>query len=213
MDLSNPINAVIPSLDGEILTVLSRTTRPLTGRQIADLADRGSQSGVRLTLIRLEEQGVVLAESAGRSILFRANREHLLWGAVEELLRVAALTIRLLQERILSVMASAIEPSALDGTTIAFFGSVARGTSTTQSDIDLVVVFPESVPAEQSQVAVDRITAGVARWTGNQCNIYATTDTALDQMVLEVDPMIGSWSREAVTFNGPDLGELLRSLS
>lgn len=213
MDLSNPINAVIPSLDGEVLIVLARTTRPLTGRQIAGLTHRGSQSGVRLTLIRLEEQGVVLAESAGRSMLYRANRDHLLWSAVEPLLHAAESTVHTLQKRILNVLSSSLDSQMLSETTVALFGSLARGSSTVHSDVDLVVVFPDSVEDERGRAAIDLVTEGVFRWTGNQCNVFLATGERLSQMVSQGDPMIVSWARDAVTFNGPDLGGQLLSLS
>ncbi|EPR75392.1 hypothetical protein ADILRU_2290 [Leifsonia rubra CMS 76R] len=196
-----------------MLTVLARTTRALTGRQIAELTHRGSQSGVRLTLMRLEEQGVVLAESAGRSMLYRANRDHLLWGAVEPLLRAAESALQSLQEQIIDVVSSSLDPQVLGETSVALFGSVARGTSTVLSDIDLVVVFPDTIEEELGQAAINLVTEGVFRWTGNQCNVFVAKREPLRHMVSQGDPMIESWARDAITFNGPDLGERLLSLS
>ncbi|MEL0625639.1 nucleotidyltransferase domain-containing protein [Salinibacterium amurskyense] len=213
MDLSNPIATVFPSLDGDVLTVLSRTTRPLTGRQVAELAHRGSQSGVRLTLLRLEEQGLVLADSAGRSILYRANRDHLLWAALEPLLHTAESAVQLLQERIVAVASSALGAQASSATTIALFGSVARGTGTPASDIDLVVVLPDFVTDEGGQAAIDQISQAVLGWTGNDCNVFTAKRELLRNMVASDDPMIESWRGDAVTFSGPELRELIGALS
>jgi len=213
MDLSNPIATVFPSLDGDVLTVLARTTRPLTGRQVAELAHRGSQSGVRLTLIRLEEQGLVLADSAGRSMLYRANRDHLLWVVIEPLLRAAESALQLLQERIVDVASSVLGAQASSATTIALFGSVARGTGTPASDIDLVVVLPDFVTDEGGQAAIDQISQAVLGWTGNDCNVFTAKRELLRNMVTSGDPMIESWRDDAVTFNGPELRELINTLS
>lgn len=213
MDLSNPIATVFPSLDGDVLTVLARTTRPLTGRQVAELAHRGSQSGVRLTLLRLEEQGLVLADSAGRSMLYRANRDHLLWATLEPLLHTAESAVQLLQERIVAVASSALGAQASSATTIALFGSVARGTGTPASDIDLVVVLPDFVPDEGGQAAIDQISQAVLGWTGNDCNVFTAKRGLLRDMVASDDPMIESWRGDAVTFSGPELRELIGSLS
>ncbi|MGJ8721468.1 MAG: nucleotidyltransferase domain-containing protein [Salinibacterium amurskyense] len=213
MDLSNPIATVFPSLDGDVLTVLARTTRPLTGRQVAELAHRGSQSGVRLTLMRLEEQGLVLADSAGRSMLYRANRDHLLWGVIEPLLRAAESALQLLQERIVDVASSVLGAQAMSATTIALFGSVARRASTPASDVDLVVIFPDFVTDEGGQGAIDLIAEAVLGWTGNECNVFSTKRELLRNMVTSGDPMIESWRDDAVTFNGPELRELINTLS
>ncbi|GHD81417.1 nucleotidyltransferase-like protein [Salinibacterium amurskyense] len=213
MDLSNPIATVFPSLDGDVLTVLARTTRPLTGRQVAELAHRGSQSGVRLTLIRLEEQGLVLADSAGRSMLYRANRDHLLWVVIEPLLRAAESALQLLQERIVDVASSVLGAQAMSATTIALFGSVARRASTPASDVDLVVIFPDFVTDEGGQGAIDLISEAVLGWTGNECNVFSAKRELLRNMVTSGDPMIESWRDDAVTFNGPELRELINTLS
>ena len=209
MDFSQPLQAVIPSLEGEVITVLARTTRPLTGRQIAGLTMSGSLSGVRLTLRRLESQGVVLAESAGRAVLYRANREHLLWEAVEELARRAESALATLKIRIADVFTASLNPEQLAETSVAMFGSVARGTSNAKSDIDLVVVYPDSLEPELGQTVVDTLVERVSLWTGNRCNVYVTTLTLLERLVTEQDPMIESWADDAQTFLGADLRLLL----
>ena len=46
MDLGRPYSSVSPTLEGDVLAVLARTSGPLTGRAVARLAARGSQSGI-----------------------------------------------------------------------------------------------------------------------------------------------------------------------
>ena len=78
MDLSHPLSAITPSLEGEALTVLAGTESALTGRGIAELARRGSHTAMTQALGRLAHQGLVIVEPAGRAHLYRLNREHLL---------------------------------------------------------------------------------------------------------------------------------------
>ena len=87
MDLSNPVKAIIPSLEGEVYRVLARTTTPLSAVTVARLAEGGSTPGIRLALARLARQGTVIALPSGSSILYTANREHLLWFAIESAVR------------------------------------------------------------------------------------------------------------------------------
>src|SRR5213592_1846777 len=86
MDLARPWGLIRSSIDTEVLLVLSGTTRPLTGREVARLVRTGSQPAVNASLRRLAEEGLVHAEEAGNAYLHTLNREHL--GApVVELLR------------------------------------------------------------------------------------------------------------------------------
>ncbi len=74
--MSQPYAAICPSLEGPVLDVLAHTTRPLTGHEIARLARRGSEHGVRLVLHRLVDHGLVSAQEVGAATLYVLNREH-----------------------------------------------------------------------------------------------------------------------------------------
>lgn len=169
-----------------------------------ELVGSGSATGVRRVLNRLEQQGLVLSEAAGQAILFQANREHLLWAAIEGLARIAETALVELQQRITGALADDLSQKIFEQLTVAVYGSVARGTSTVHSDIDLVVVAPNRADPETVQSALDRVSDRVQRWTGNQCNVYLVNGDRLAQMKAEQDPMIESWKQDAVTFHGPD---------
>ena len=78
MDVARPYAAVTGGgLDGEALVVLAGTTKPVTGREVARLARRGSDRGVRLALNRLAEQGLVDTLAAPPAVLYTLNREHI----------------------------------------------------------------------------------------------------------------------------------------
>jgi len=83
LDVAHPIRSVVPTLDGPVLEVLARTTRPLSGREVHRLAGTGSPNGIRLVLARLAEQGLVYAEERAKAVFYTANRDHVAWPAVE----------------------------------------------------------------------------------------------------------------------------------
>lgn len=213
MDLSNPVKAIIPSLEGEIYTVLARTTTPLTGSRVAELAESGSNPGIRLALARLVRQGTVTAQASGPSLLYAANRDHLLWHAIEQAVRSAEGVLLELKQRISALAAKYADPAREPQVTFALFGSVACGTSDADSDIDLLAVFPGPAMTESDEALVDEIRAEVPRWTGNVCNIYAITQAGLGDLVTREDPMVLSWRREADSFYGPQLSALLAARS
>ncbi len=210
MDLSNPVKAIIPSLEGEVYRVLARTTTPLSAVTVARLAESGSTPGIRLALARLARQGTVTAVQSGSSLLYTANREHLLWFAIESAVRSADGTLRELKDRISALAEKHADRRREHPVTLALFGSVARGASTAESDIDLLAVFPTPGITEFDDAFIDAVTAEVPRWTGNVCNVYAITRTGLADLVEQSDPMVVSWRAEADTFHGPDLQELIR---
>src|SRR5450756_2339371 len=88
MYLSNPISAIILTLEALVLRSLAHTTQPLSGSRIAELATTGSNPGVRTALNRLVRHGTVLARRSGPSILYTANRDHLAWPAIERAVQV-----------------------------------------------------------------------------------------------------------------------------
>jgi len=59
--ICSSLEGPVLDLEGPVLDVLAHTTRPLTGREIARLARRGSERGVRLVLHRLVDHGLVSA--------------------------------------------------------------------------------------------------------------------------------------------------------
>lgn len=76
MDLSDPTRAVTATLDGPVLAVLAGAGKPMTVGEVAALTPRGSEIGVRRSLARLVEQGIVRATEMGRNRVHELNREH-----------------------------------------------------------------------------------------------------------------------------------------
>lgn len=165
MDTSDPLSTVCPTLDGPVLSVLAGTSRALSARDVARLVSRGSWSGVRKTLHRLAAQGVVHREEVGNVQLYTLNRQHLAAPAIELLTDLRGELIRRLTE---SVHAWTISPRHA-----SIFGSAARADGGLESDIDLFVVRPAKVKAENStwRQQLDALALAVHDWTGNHAAI------------------------------------------
>jgi predicted nucleotidyltransferase len=209
VDFTSPIGAIIPSLEGEIFTVLARTSAPLSGSRVALLAANGSNPGIRRALARLVRLGTVTAVPSGSSVLYSANREHLLWSAIEASVRSAERSLHEVKDR-LSALADRHDAGS-DGpaTILALFGSVARGSSDAESDIDVLAVFPGPRMSHADDNLIDEIVSRVPLWTGNACSVYAITRAELADLVEREDSMVESWRSEADTFHGRDVRELL----
>ena len=206
MDLTHPVHAVVPTLDGPVLEVLARTTRPLTGREVHRLASRGSPNGIRLALARLAEQGVVNTEERSTAVYYTANRDHLAWPAVETLTSLRRNLLERLRTELGSWQCAAIHAS--------LFGSAARGDGDAASDIDVLLVRPDSVGEEDASWAeqVDRLRRHVAVWTGNRCHAFQVDRQRLAEHAEAGDPLIDSWLRDAIPLTGADLRHTLQNL-
>ena len=194
MNLSDPTRSVTATLDGPVLAVLAAAGKPLTVGQVAGEAARGSEIGIRRSLARLVEQGIVRATLMGRNQVHELNRDHVAAGVAEIL---AGLRTEL-WTRFRDEFAS-WRPQPLYA---CVFGSAARGDGNEASDIDLVVVHPpfpgEKKPtrlspslrsqladalggallssaeldaAQQWEAQIDRLRDLVVRWTGNALQI------------------------------------------
>lgn len=203
MDLSAPLASIVPSLDAEALTVLARTTEPLTGARVAALARRGSRPGVQATLERLARHGLVDRQPAGRATLYSLNREHLLAGAVETAVAAREVLLERLRERIAGWEVSCVHAS--------LFGSVARGEATPESDIDILVVRADEDPGDTEgwvgQLA--GLETEVHRWTGNSLSWFEITPAGLARAVSDGEPVVESWRADSIQLAGARLGTLL----
>ncbi|MFE7224016.1 nucleotidyltransferase domain-containing protein [Nocardioides sp. NPDC057577] len=193
MDLSDPTAAVVPSLDGRVLAVLAGTTKPLTGREIQRLAGRGSQHGVQRLLHRMDEHGLVDVVTAGSANLYTLNREHV---AAEAVVVLAALRTRLFQRIRENLESWPIRPAAA-----AVFGSAARGDGTAESDVDVFVVRPDDIDAEDESWSdsVDGLAQAIMRWSGNRASIIQATRGEIQQMVEREAPIVAELRRDAVS--------------
>lgn len=194
MDLSDLTRAVTPTLDGTVLAVLAAAGRPLTVGQVAHQAARGSEIGIRRSLARLVEQGIVRATLMGRNQVHELNRDHI---AADIAVLLGGLRTELWRR--FREDFAAWRPRPLYA---CVFGSAARGDGDESSDVDLLLVHPplpgEKKPARMSaslraQIAdalgefvvssaesgaarhweaqVDQLREHVESWTGNALQV------------------------------------------
>lgn len=194
MDLSDPTRAVTATLDGAVLAVLAGAGKPLSVGQVAEQAVRGSEIGIRRSLARLVEQGIVRSTLMGRNQVHELNRDHVAASIADALAGLRLELWRRFREEF-----SQWRPRPLYANV---FGSAARGDGDESSDIDLLLVHPP-FPGEKkppranahlgSQVAdaigefmassgeieaerrwqeqVDRLRELVQGWTGNALQV------------------------------------------
>ena len=187
----------------EVVLVLRGTTRLLTGREVARLVRAGSQPAVNASLRRLTKEGVVRAEEAGNAYLHTLNREHLAAPALELLADIRGELERRLRAEL---AAWEIAPAH-----VSIFGSAARGDGDTSSDIDLFVVRPSRVPADDPRwrAQLEQLCDRVHAWTGNHAGLSEVSTTNVRRVRRASPPIIEELRRDAITLAGPTPTELL----
>jgi hypothetical protein len=205
MNVSRVYSAVAPTVEGDVLMVLAGTTQPLSGRRVARLARRGSVAAVAKALDRLVRQGLVLRQEAPPASLYTLNRQHVAAPAVE--------TLALIRIEFLARLRRAFSTWSIPPTHASLFGSAARGDGDLDSDIDMFVVRPAGVEADDTtwDEQLRDIGDAVLAWTGNHAGVIDFAEHDLGQMRDEDPPVLQELRRDAIDLAGVPLRELLGS--
>ncbi len=193
MDLDRPLAVVAATVDADVLAALARAESAFTPGQLHRLIGRWSEPGVRKSLSRLVEQGVVRAQRAGNAYLYSLNRQHLAAPAIIELAR--------LKEALLARLRHVIASWPVPPRYAAIYGSAARGDMTPASDIDLFVVRPAGVRVDDLpwREAVDALGQDLTAWTGNDARVLEYDE---EQVQAAGDPIVRSVRAEGLRIVG-----------
>jgi len=202
MNVSKPFTALSPSVDLDVLAVLAGSSEPRSGREIARRAGR-SKTGVQHVLDRLVDHGLVDCLYSGRTRLYTLNRHHLLAGTVEQMAGARTELIRRLREQIGSWETPAMHAS--------LFGSTARGDGDAHSDIDLLIVRPVDVSAEDEtwRRQIDDLADYIRQWTGNHAGIAEVSEADIPRQYSEGPPVLEQVRRDAIDLAGEPTKVLL----
>jgi predicted nucleotidyltransferase len=149
--------------------------------------------------------GLVDFIEAGSARLYTLNREHV---AAD-----AAIILSDLRERLFQRMRNHLEAWPVAPLAAAVFGSAARGDGGPDSDIDVLIVRPTKIMADDSQweASVDELSRAILIWSGNHASIIQATTEQIEEMIQRAEPLVEALERDAVPLTEVDvLGELER---
>ena len=197
MNLTKPMCAISPGGRGVILSILARTSEPLSGRRIAELAgERLGKTRALEVLGELSASGVVLVESRPPALLYRLNRDHLAAAAIIQLAELRSTLI----ERLRAQLEGWKRPPA----TSWLFGSAARGDGDESSDIDIVIVRPDGLDPDDRiwSVQIVELSDAIGRWTGNEASVIEYSEAELAELSQAGERIIASIRTEGVHLAG-----------
>lgn len=197
MDLSHPISSVIPSAHGAVLAVLARSGQPLTGRTVASLTD-GLVSSTRTkgVLTDLTTAGIVTCQPAPPANLYALNRDHVAYDAI---IALAQLT-----ERLRTRMADAVDTWGQPPIAVWLFGSGARQDGSPDSDLDVLVIRPDDIDADDPvwNTQTGDLSASASAWSGNDCRILELSQSELADWIVRDERLIRDLREDAVALWG-----------
>lgn len=197
MILNRPLEAVTPTVDGDVLAVLARADAAFTPPQVRDLVGRHSVAGVRNALNRLTDQGLVHSEQVGRAFIYRLNRDHVAAPHVVALAEAGQTVVQRMRE----LLASWATPPDY----AALFGSAATGKMTTSSDLDVLIVRPTTVDLDDEAAwhdQLDDFALSCTRWTGNDTRVLELSSAQVRNGAT-TDRVLRAIAREGILLAGP----------
>ena len=181
--------------------MLGATTSELNLTTVSRLA-KVSPAQTSRVLPHLVDLGIVTRRDVPPTALFTLNRDHIAAPAVELLLRPRELLV----DRI-RASAGRIRPKPLN---ITLFGSIARGSGGPDSDIDLAVIRPDGIAAEDPDWVESMI-----RWeddvrsaSGNTVNVIEVTDGELRSSLRSRASFWREVAEQGITVMGRSISEL-----
>jgi predicted nucleotidyltransferase len=187
MNLSQPLLDVLPGVRGQLLYALARTQVPVTRRRLASIAGV-APGNANSILDDLVHSGMCNETAAGRSLMVSLNRKNL---AVEQVLGLVSIRATLIDRL-------RLELNSWKGLKAAWmFGSVARGDSSGDSDVDLAMVFDDP-HSETSARNISDLQIAVKEWTGSELQVAEYSEASWLELVSSHNPLVAEIRRDGI---------------
>jgi predicted nucleotidyltransferase len=180
MNLSAPIATVIPGAFGVVIEQLAMTETEYTRAGLAKrCAGRVGKSRVYELLEEMTASGLVIKRELEEAKFYSLNRAHILAGPILQLAATREIFLdRVRQE--LAAWSPAPEAAYL-------FGSVARGSSSLGSDVDVLLVRSDSIAEADEHWNRQRfdLELAIERWTGNAAHIVEYSESQWRELIAQ----------------------------
>lgn len=202
MNLSSPIQSLIPGLRGRVLTAMVRSARPLSLRELARKAGSSSPGSVKLVVTSLMNEGLARYALVSKgSTFFELNHEHLLVKYLVDIDRA--------KDTVLDAVRAQVAQWPRQPRAVVLFGSVARGQDSAASDMDLLVVWAsDTAPSGSWDADRLRLVESVYELTGNSLNLVVFPASEWERAVERGEPLVGEVARDGVVVTGTSVRAL-----
>jgi predicted nucleotidyltransferase len=186
MRTKSPINALMPEKRAQILSVLFM--HPEKSWYLHELADslKANPSSLHRELQVLSDAGILSRETSGNRVYFTASQDCPFYHELRGLLTKTT--------GVIDVLRAALKPLKKKIKLAFVFGSVASGTETSESDIDVLIVgdvkLAEIVPTLSS----------IEEQTGREVNPIIYTESGLQAKLKKDNSFLNQVSSGAILY-------------
>lgn len=207
MNLSSPIESLIPGLRGRVLTAMVRSPRPQSLRELTRRARSTSPSSVKLVLGDLIAVGIVRYALVSKSSqFFELNESHILTGHLRG--------IDAVKDMVVEVLRNHADSWPRPPRAVVLFGSVARAEDTAASDIDLLIVWKsDKAPSDGWNADKLRLVEAIYGLTGNSLNIVDLSASGWKEALASNEPLVVDVARDGISVLGTATRTLTSSSS
>lgn len=186
----------------KILRFLVKSQAHLNGREIAKNVGL-SHVKAHTALKDLTKQGVVIMRSVGNSLVFWLNEEHFL---VKEIIRPAFEK----EDGLFEYMSRLIlkEISSPKPLSVILFGSFAKGGASSDSDIDVVIVYPHSKNKKVISKELSEAEKKITSLFGNHLSSVPLSINEFQNKLKKKDTFINEIIRTGKVIYGRGISEL-----
>jgi len=195
MDFIHPVEAVIPGVQGRILSVLAETTTELNMRTLARLSGV-SVAQVSRVLPGLVELGLIARREVPPSSLFRLTSEHVAAGPLVSLARA--------RDAVIEAMGRTAAALPMVPVSVIVFGSFARGEAGAASDIDALFVRPRNIDESDDAwgASVDDWRDTIRRVSGNRVEVLEVGSDEIATRLSSDQPVWRDIRRDGLRVHG-----------
>jgi predicted nucleotidyltransferase len=203
VDLAHPEYGLFGEDRARVLRRLVHLTEPTSGRRIHQLSGVTSLRTTQRLLDEFVGIGLVTVRPIGAANAYEVNREHVMWGPIEQALALPVAAERRIAEALREIMEKHTVCTAL-------YGGFARGDASHSADVDVLIVWNGNVAQEERVEILRESAERIRRITGNEAQLFAITKAVLDRLIARQTTLIKTLQRDARRLTGADIKRLIK---
>jgi predicted nucleotidyltransferase len=204
MILKKPLDVILGQASKiKLLRFMIRTDTEMNGSELAKAVNL-SHVRCHTTLQELELHGLIISRKTGQAILYKFDKKHTLYkNMLKPLFDKEANLFGLLAKTL------ANEFKSTKPLTIAVFGSTAKGKERPDSDIDVLVIIPDSMALKTARKNLDRAEKVVSELLGNQLAPITVKQSEFQKKTKRPDALYENILKDNKVIYGKSIAEVL----
>lgn len=204
MIFNNPVDIILGQASKiKLLRFMIRTDAEMNGRELAKAVNL-SHVKCHTALQELSKHGLIINRKVGSSIVYKLEKEHILY---KDFLMPLFNKETTLYKSLANIIINAFK--IYKPINISVFGSNVKGTAKPDSDIDLLVIIPNSKVVTDAQNVLDKVEETISAKFGNQLSPIVIQEKDFKKKCKDKIPLYMEILKNNIVIYGKDIVEVL----